>query len=414
MSQIDLCNFASTIFKLSLICGLIDIAISPQIIAQNNVETVETKAEASLEQAVIAEINRARTDPIGYTAWLESQKQYYKGIVLELPGEKPVRINKGLQALEEAIAFLQKQEPLPPLNTSASLTTIAQEQVSAIAQRQTGDTYNIDNITYGRVTPQGIVMELIVDSRFPDRRHRTSLFNPQHNVTGIVCQNDPQYDNICAIAYQGDDSAIARNNPSTENTEPPSVIIEANSATTSESTTNPTEIEIKPEETQTSVDTPPTTTNPTEIEIKPEASQPPVTTPPTATTPETIEVPQPETETETNANVPDNSELLGKIERGTLDTGDKTIPDDGSFYDSYPLEGKAGDSFIITLESDEFDTFLAIMDAKGTIIEQNDDIDDKNSNSLVRVTLPDDGVYSLIVNAYNEGGKGKYVLTVRN
>jgi uncharacterized protein YkwD len=391
MYQIDLCNFASTIFKLSLVCGLINIAISPKVFAQNsvNVETVETQPRSSLEQAVIAEINRARTDPIGYAAWLESQKQYYKGIVLELPGEKPVRINKGLQALEEAIAFLQQQEPLPPLNTSASLTTIAQEQVSAISQRQTGDTYNIDNITYGRVTPQGIVMELIVDSRFPDRRHRTSLFHPQHNVTGIVCQNDPQYDNVCAIAYQGDDSAIARNNPSTENTEPPSVIIEANSATTSESTTNPTEIEIKPEETQ-----------------------PPVNTPPTTTTPETIEVPQPETET--NADIPDNSELLGKIERGTLDTGDKTIPDDGSFYDSYPLEGKAGDSFIITLESDEFDTFLAIMDAKGTIIEQNDDIDDKNSNSLVRVTLPNDGVYSLIVNAYNEGGKGKYVLTVRN
>jgi hypothetical protein len=414
MYQIDLCNVASTILKLSLVCGLIDIAISPKIIAQNNVdvETVETQAKASLEQAVIAEINRARTDPIGYAAWLESQKQYYKGIVLELPGEKPVRINKGLQALEEAISFLQQQEPLPPLNTSSSLTTIAQEQVNAISQRQTGDTYDIDNITYGRVTPQGIVMELIVDSRFPDRRHRISLFNPQHNVTGIVCQNDPQYDNICAIAYQGDDSAIARNNPSTQNTEAPSVIVEANSATTSESTTNPTEIEIKPEETQSSVDTPPTNTNPTEIEIKPEASQPPVTTPPTKTTPETIEVPQPETET--NSNAPDNSELLGKIERGSLGTGDKTIPDDGSFYDSYPLEGKAGDSFIITLESDEFDTFLAIMDAKGTIIEQNDDIDDKNSNSLLRITLPDDGVYSLIVNAYNEGGKGKYVLTVRH
>jgi uncharacterized protein YkwD len=407
MYQIDLRNLASTIFKLLLIYGLIDIAISPKVIAQNtvNVETVETQPKASLEQAVIAEINKARTDPIGYAAWLESQKQYYKGIVLELPGEKPVRINKGLQALEEAISFLQQQEPLPPLTTSSALTTTAREQVRAISQRQAGDTYNIDNITYGRVTPQGIVMELIIDSRFPDRRHRTSLFNPQNNVTGIVCQNDPQYENICAIAYEGDGSAIARNNPANENTEPPSVIVEANS-----SPTNPTEIEIKPEATQPPV-TPPATSNPTEIKIKPEEAQPPVNTPTTTTTPQTIEVPQPDTET--NASTPDNSDLLGQIERGTLDAGDKTIPDDGSFYDSYPLKGKAGDSLIITLESDEFDTFLAIMDAEGTIIEQNDDIDDKNSNSLLKVTLPDDGVYSLIVNAYNEGGKGKYVLTVR-
>ncbi len=400
-------NFAITIIKLSLFCGLIDIAIAPIAMAQNTesdpvveIETVETQNQATLEPAILAEINRARTDPLGYAAWLERQKQYYKGIVLALPGEKPLRINKGLKALEEAVTFLQQQPPLPALKTSSALTESAKNQLTAVSKRQTGNPVNIDNITYGRVTPEGIVMELIVDSRFPDRRHRISLFNPQANITGIICQADPQYDNICAIAYEGDGTAIASNRvPSTtENTPQSSTPIEENSATTSKSTIEPRNVEIGRVETQSLV----------------------------ANTPaQTIAVPQPETQTTqsevevkqsppaTTTNVPNNSPLLDKIERGTLDTGDKTIPDDGSFYDSYPLEGKAGESFIITLESDEFDTFIALMDAKGNVLEQNDDINDKNSNSLLRVTLPEDGVYSLIVNAYNEGGKGKYVLTVR-
>ena len=96
-----------------------------------------------------------------------------------------------------------------------------------------------------------------------------------------------------------------------------------------------------------------------------------------------------------------------------MEEGDNIIPEDNSFYDSYPLEGKAGDSFTISLESDEFDTFVAVMDAEGNIVDQNDDINDDNSNSRLRITLPNDGAYNIIVNAYDKGGTGKYVLTVR-
>jgi uncharacterized protein YkwD len=393
-------NFTITCIKLSLFCGLINLAILRVATAQNNesppsvqIETVQTKPNNSLESSVLAEINRARTDPLGYAAWLEQQKQYYQGIVLALPGEKPLRINKGLKALEEAIAFLQQQKPLPALTTSDVLTENARTQVAAIARREANSNINIQNITYGRVTPEGIVMELIVDSRSPNRHHRTSLFNPQANATGILCQRDPQYENICAIAYEGDGTAIASNELST--------------------TATPEVEESSPSSKTNSTD------RPREIQIETVNNESPVETTPSNTTPQVIEVPQPETKpssspSTTTANTSDNAPLLNKIERGTLDTGDKTIPDDGSFYDSYPLEGKAGESFIITLESDDFDTFLALMDPKGTILEQNDDIDDKNSNSLLRITLPDDGVYSLIINAYNEGGKGEYVLTVRH
>jgi hypothetical protein len=113
------------------------------------------------------------------------------------------------------------------------------------------------------------------------------------------------------------------------------------------------------------------------------------------------------------SNLPDTAQLLEKIQRGILTDGDAVIPNDGSFYDSYPLQAKAGDSFIIELESQDFDTFLAIMDSEGNILQQNDDVGDRDSNSRIRVTLPKDGVYSVIVNAYDKKGKGEYVLTIR-
>ena len=113
------------------------------------------------------------------------------------------------------------------------------------------------------------------------------------------------------------------------------------------------------------------------------------------------------------ATTSDSSRVLENVERGSLEEGDRIIADDGSFYDSFPVEGKTGESYIIYLESDEFDAFVALIDDQGNIIEQNDDISEENSNARIRVTIPENGIYNVIVNAYDEGGKGKYILTVR-
>jgi len=104
--------------------------------------------------------------------------------------------------------------------------------------------------------------------------------------------------------------------------------------------------------------------------------------------------------------------LLEKVERGSLENGDRIIEEDGSLYDFYPLEGKAGESFNIYLESDDFDAFVALVDSKGNTIKENDDISESDSNSRIRVTLPEDGTYNVIVNTYDEKGTGRYVLTV--
>jgi uncharacterized protein YkwD len=95
---------------------------------------------------------------------------------------------------------------------------------------------------------------------------------------------------------------------------------------------------------------------------------------------------------------------------GSLAKGDATLSDDGSLYDSYLLKGNAGDTFTIEVNSKEFDPFVAIVDSTGKTVAQNDDASDRDSNCRLQLTLPSDGEYHIIINSYQEKGRGRYNL----
>jgi hypothetical protein len=91
------------------------------------------------------------------------------------------------------------------------------------------------------------------------------------------------------------------------------------------------------------------------------------------------------------------------------------LPSDSSLYDDYTFDGIQGQTVVVTVESTDFDTYLAIFDSKGKLLAENDDITEQNSNSELTVTLSASGSYHVIVNAYEAPpkGQGKYSLTVR-
>ncbi|MEG3832874.1 MULTISPECIES: pre-peptidase C-terminal domain-containing protein [unclassified Microcoleus] len=91
------------------------------------------------------------------------------------------------------------------------------------------------------------------------------------------------------------------------------------------------------------------------------------------------------------------------------------LPSDSSLYDEYTFEGTQGQKLVITVESTEFDTYLAIFNSQGELLGENDDVTQQNSNSELTVTLSANGRYRVIVNAYDPPpkGRGKYSLTVR-
>lgn len=91
------------------------------------------------------------------------------------------------------------------------------------------------------------------------------------------------------------------------------------------------------------------------------------------------------------------------------------LPSDSSLYDEYTFEGTQGQKVVVTVESTDFDTYLAIFNSQGELLAENDDVTQQNSNSELTVTLSASGRYRVIVNAYDPPpkGRGKYSLSVR-
>jgi CHAT domain-containing protein/Flp pilus assembly protein TadD len=93
---------------------------------------------------------------------------------------------------------------------------------------------------------------------------------------------------------------------------------------------------------------------------------------------------------------------------GTLAEGDASF-NDGSLYDEYFFQGEAGQIVKITLESDEFDTYLLLESPAGERIATNDDSGD-GTNAQIVVQLLESGQYRVLVNALDETGRGNYRL----
>jgi len=98
-------------------------------------------------------------------------------------------------------------------------------------------------------------------------------------------------------------------------------------------------------------------------------------------------------------------------EQGRLGPGDRTLSD-GSYFQEFPFQGRAGQRVVITLSSPDFDTYLLLVDEAQDIVAENDDANRNTTNSELAVTLPRDGIYTVVVNAYDSRGQGQFFLTV--
>lgn len=97
---------------------------------------------------------------------------------------------------------------------------------------------------------------------------------------------------------------------------------------------------------------------------------------------------------------------------GALETGDLVTFQDGSLYDEYSIEGEEGQSLLITLESDEFDPYLVLLNHTGTILAVNDDVTPENTDSSLFFTLPDDDEYWVVASSFKRNSRGQYRLTI--
>ena len=176
---------------------------------------------ADIEVAVLREHNLARTQPDEYADYVEEWLRFYKGHRRRLPGRLPVWTTEGRDAVNEAVAFLRLQEPLPPLQASPGLARAAQAHVrdsgpnggmghiggdgSEPADRVSrfGTWFGRvgENITYGGAEARELVIRLIIDDGVKDRGHRRNIFNREYRLAGVSFGRHESYGTMCVVTY---------------------------------------------------------------------------------------------------------------------------------------------------------------------------------------------------------------------
>lgn len=180
---------------------------------------VDLYIDPRLEADVLAELNRARADPQRYADDLRDYRNGFDGFVA-YSRETPdgIMTKEGPAAVDEAIAFLERQPPLPPLGETGLLSKGAGDLVadqgrsgqvghistggldpSARMLRHGGGAYVAEVITYGPPDPRSVVRQLIVDDGVVRRGHRLLVFSGQYRFAGVACGPHATYGAMCVV-----------------------------------------------------------------------------------------------------------------------------------------------------------------------------------------------------------------------
>ncbi|MBU4039090.1 MAG: PPC domain-containing protein [Alphaproteobacteria bacterium] len=108
------------------------------------------------------------------------------------------------------------------------------------------------------------------------------------------------------------------------------------------------------------------------------------------------------------------SVLVGATARGVLTESDATA-EDNSFYDAYRVTLKEDEKLVITMVSNEVDSFLVVgrpQEGGGFEVLGSDDDSLSDTHAKLEWTAPADGVYEVRAGTFQQGQTGAYALNV--
>ena len=101
---------------------------------------------------------------------------------------------------------------------------------------------------------------------------------------------------------------------------------------------------------------------------------------------------------------------VGESMDGSLQDSDQQL-ENGEYRDLYSFMGTSGEAIRIELNSDQFDTYLAMVTPSGEDI-QNDDFNGSSGLSVIEIPLQETGRYRILATSYASGERGAYQLSL--